>query len=93
MSENEEVIELPRYAHTARNVHIDLRGRLGKVIVDGIDLSLCVSGIAVDYHVYKGLPVVHLSIPALVLTIDGAADVLAGFVDTEELERLKEFAQ
>lgn len=76
-----------------RRVHIDLTVGFGEVTVDGIDLSQYVSGIRVAYHVDSGLPVVSLDIPAVVLTIDGAADVLARFVDADELERLREFAQ
>lgn len=74
-------------------VHIDVTKGFGKVTVDGIDLSQYVSGIRVNYFVDTGLPIVSLDIPALTLTIDGAADVLARFVDTDELERLRGFAQ
>lgn len=84
---------MSKYGKIERRVHIDLSSGFGQVIVDGIDLSPYVSGIKVSYQVDGDLPVVHLDIPALVLTIDGAADVLAKFVDIEELERLREFAQ
>jgi hypothetical protein len=88
MSEDKVIDERPK-----RHVHIDLTLGWGEVTVDGIDLSRYVSGIRVNYHVDSGLPVVSLDIPALVLTIDGAADVLAGFVDIETLKQLREFAQ
>jgi len=88
MSETEETSERPK-----RHVHIDLTSGLGEVFVDGIDLGPYVNGIRVNYQIDSGLPVVSLDIPALVLTIDGAADVLAGFVDIETLKQLKEFAE
>jgi len=88
MSEDKAIDERPK-----RHVHIDLTGVFGQVFIDGIDLGPYVNGIRVNYHVDSGLPVVSLDIPALVLTIDGAADVLAGFVDIETLKQLREFAQ
>lgn len=88
MSETEETSE-----RLKRHVHIDLTAGFGEVVIDGIDLSQYVSGFRVNYHADSGLPVVSLDIPALVLTIDGAADVLAGFVDIETLKQLKEFAE
>lgn len=75
----------------AKRVEINLSAGGGSVVVDGVDLSRFVRDVEIDC-ILGELPVVNLTIPAIVLEAYAEAErVIGEFVDVGDLKEFREF--